>query len=180
MQIGNGAANVIMSTTDFTFNGVSLLGNIPVTGTWTPTITVTGGAWPATPTYSNMVGKYVKTGASVTIAFNVQMTFSGADYATAAQFYIGGLPFTSSNSVTNYGAIGYDISNAGNNGWRSSQYAGSPDYPRMYLGPGVSQLYFMTIDNRTTVTQPSWLLVGNGTVDTAILNGSMTYITNAI
>ena len=77
-------------------------------GSWTPTITGSGGA--SGQAYGVQVGKYVKVGKLVTVHGNVQLSTLGT---ITTDVQIGGLPFTSENTanldsgvtITNFSAL---------------------------------------------------------------------------
>jgi hypothetical protein len=64
-------------------------------GSWTPTISSTGGG---TPTYTTQVGKYIKVGKKVFVTGKVQLATKGT--LAAGGISIGGLPFATENTAS--------------------------------------------------------------------------------
>jgi len=64
-------------------------------GTWTPTLTNTGGS----PSYTWQHGKYVKVGRHVWLVMNMKFTVTPSG---VGQVYISGLPFANVNTAANY------------------------------------------------------------------------------
>jgi hypothetical protein len=66
------------------------------TGTWTPTLTASGGA-PTGISYSTQTGSYTKIGNMVYVSF--RMTFTFTNGTGSGSIWISGLPFTSANII---------------------------------------------------------------------------------
>ena len=76
-------------------------------GTFTPTIG--GDSVAGVQTYNTQVGFYTRIGNRV--EFNLRIVLSAKDAATAGNLIVGGLPFTSNNTVSNFHAVA--VGNAG-------------------------------------------------------------------
>jgi hypothetical protein len=66
------------------------------TGTWTPTLTASGGA-PTGISYTTQTGSYTKIGNMVYVSF--RMTFAFTNGTGSGSVQISGLPFTSANII---------------------------------------------------------------------------------
>jgi hypothetical protein len=76
-------------------------------GTFTPTIG--GDSVAGVQTYNTQVGFYTRFGNRV--EFNLRIVLTAKDAATAGNLIVGGLPFTSNNTVSNFHAVA--VGNAG-------------------------------------------------------------------
>lgn len=127
-------------------------------GSWTPTITATGGA--SGQTYAVQVGRYVKVGKMVTAQFQVQ--FSNAGTLTGS-VQIGGFPFTSENTSDMYSTLMIN---------QFANLATAVVWLFGYIGPNVSagNLNIMT----AAATAGSAMVQGNVANNTQFV-GSVTY-----
>lgn len=96
MQSGSGAANLIMSASTLTFNGANLLLGAVTQGSWTPTFNLVAGST-GSPSITT-AGRYVKSGAAVTITFFASFVWSSAATPNFS-FFLTNLPYETNTLV---------------------------------------------------------------------------------
>jgi hypothetical protein len=171
MQVGNGAANLIMSPTDVTFNGTSLIGGGGTTfGTYTPVINITSGPAFGGGYTSTNVGTYVKTGRMVTVSIDITITTPSTTSTTYTAFDVT-LPFAC------FCTIKTPIARNGN--WPYFTIAsGNTNEADAYWVGGNSNSYVSATWYNQFGPQPAWLFCFiTSPQNTVQINQTFTYIT---
>lgn len=171
MQVGNGAANLIMSPTDVTFNGTSLIGGGGTTfGTYTPVINITSGPAFGGGYTSTNVGTYVKTGRMVTVSIDITITTPSTTSTTYTAFDVT-LPFAC------FCTIKTPIARNGN--WPYFTIAsGNTNEADAYWVGGNSNSYVSATWYNQIGPQPAWLFCFiTSPQNTVQINQTFTYIT---
>lgn len=123
-------------------------------GTWTPTLLGTGTA--GTPTYTNQTGTYEVVGRQVVVRFNLQVSALGGP---TGFMLVGGLPFASGGSGTDFGACVFNYASGITLDTGYTQFVAD-------IQPGVSQISLQELGSGVAGTN---LAVGKFTAPVQII-----------
>lgn len=171
MQVGNGAANLIMSPTDITFNGTSLVGGgVYFAGPWTPTLQVVGGTNFGGSFTSSTLGYYVKYGKMCTMYYEATINYGASTTWTA--FELWNLPV----NVSQAGVVptAWQHLNAG--GFRASNGSGTVVTPVWSLVSVPYDTFRLSYYDDTSQRQDAFYLA-NGVAGQLYISGCTTFIT---
>ncbi len=177
IQSGIAGANVVISPTVFTYNGAAVATFSQ--GTWTPSITyITGGEPVPFSGYTNVVGKYTKIGATVTVMFNIQGNSPGSSTQTQSVITINGLPFASTTGAPSQYQLINSFFGGSNPGFFTNNFGLVRTTPLLQLNPNTSYFDILREDDTSNFAV---LIIGGGFVDSYFrFSGHMTYICNEI
>ena len=171
-QSGAGSANLIMSASSLTFNGVNI-GNAPIFyggGSWAPGVSVIAGPNFGGGYTTTTSGTYTKIGNLVTFSFLVNINYGAV--ATLTAFRITSLPYTpAQNGVSVFPAY---WSHNQPNGFRDSGGA-TVVTPLFQIQNASSEIYFQFFADASG-PQNAYFST-NGTAGALTVSGSASFIT---
>lgn len=177
IQSGSGAANLIVGPSTFTYNGINVA--TITTGTWTPSVFfVTGGLPVPFSGYTNVVGKYCKIGATVSVMFNLQGNCPGSSTQTESIIRIDGLPFPSTAGARSQYPLINSFIGGSNPGFFTNTFGLVRTTPLLDLPSNSS---YMDVLRQDDTSNFAVLIIGGGFVSSSFtFSAHFTYLCNDI